>query len=127
MVKTALVSTDLEQGREALDALDRAGINVNVAWWAYLPEYEDWRLVLSSRKFDNVGRSDAYGMLHNSLNAAGIPIQKQPVSLILPMSDSTIKSLRKVFGKAASVDGMRLGGQVFGHRFIEDAFVYRIT
>ncbi len=46
--------------------------------------------------------------------------------MILPMTDPLIKHLRRTFGKAKSSEGMRLGGQVIGDRFIEDAFVYRI-
>jgi hypothetical protein len=47
--------------------------------------------------------------------------------MILPMSDPFIKGLRSIFGKAKSVEGMRLGGQLIGDRFIEDAYVYRIS
>ncbi len=43
------------------------------------------------------------------------------------MTDPFIKGLRKMFGKAKSVEGMRLGLQTIGGRFIEDAYVYRIS
>jgi hypothetical protein len=35
--------------------------------------------------------------------------------------------LRRIFAKTKSVEGMRLGGQMIGDRFIEDAWVYRIS
>jgi hypothetical protein len=41
--------------------------------------------------------------------------------------DPFIRSLRKTFAKAKSVEGMRLGGQTFGDRFVEDAYAYRIS
>jgi len=44
----------------------------------------------------------------------------------LRTSDPFIKALRKIFGKAKSVEGMRLGGQTRGNRFLDDAYVYRI-
>jgi hypothetical protein len=47
--------------------------------------------------------------------------------MILPTSDPSIRELRRIFGKTKSVEGMRLGGQVFGDRFVEDAYVYRIS
>jgi hypothetical protein len=47
--------------------------------------------------------------------------------MILPVSDSFIKGLLRHFGKARSVEGMRLGGQMVGDRFVEDAYVYRIA
>ena len=56
----------------------------------------------------------------------GIPLRKTPSLLILPMKDPFIRHLRRLFEKAKSVEGMRLGGQMIGDRFLEDALVYRI-
>jgi hypothetical protein len=47
--------------------------------------------------------------------------------VIFGMKDRFIRELRQVFANAASVEGMRLGGQTFGDRHIEDAYVYRIS
>ena len=47
--------------------------------------------------------------------------------MILPTNDPTIKHLRRSFGKTKNVEGMRLGGQMIGDRFTEDAYVYRIS
>ena len=43
------------------------------------------------------------------------------------MADPFVRELRRLFGKARSVEGMRLGGQMIGDRFVEDAYVYRIS
>jgi hypothetical protein len=43
------------------------------------------------------------------------------------MNDQSIKVLRRMFRKSKSVDGMRLGGQLFGDRFIRGAYFYRIS
>jgi hypothetical protein len=53
--------------------------------------------------------------------------QNKPVVMILPMKDPFIKVLRRIFGKTKSVDGMRLGGQMIGDRFVEDGYLYRIS
>jgi hypothetical protein len=37
-----------------------------------------------------------------------------------------IEGLRSAFSSAKDVYGMRLGGQTFGDKYIEEAFVYRI-
>jgi hypothetical protein len=50
-----------------------------------------------------------------------------PPILILSMNDSFIRTLRQMFGQTKPVDGMRLGGQMIGDRFPEDAYVYRIS
>jgi hypothetical protein len=127
MGKTALVGFDVEKGSRILKILDDAGLHVKVALWAVLPEYEDWRLVLSSRKFDEAGLREAYGLLHKALDAADFPLEQTPTVVILRISDPFIKELRKSFGKTKSVEGMRPGGQMIGDRFIDDAYAYRIS
>lgn len=127
MDKTALVSIDVERGREIVDALDGANVNISVALWAYLPEYEDWRLVISGRRLDSSDLKDAYRRVNDSLTAAGLTPEKTPPILILSMTDPFIKTLRQIFGKAKSVEGMRLGGQMIGDRFLDDAYAYRIS
>ena len=127
MDKTTLVSFDIERGREVLDALDGAKVKTAVALWAYLPEYEDWRLVVSARQLDSLDPRDAYRRLNESLTAAGLTPDKSPPILILSMNDSFIRTLRQIFGKTKSAEGMRVGGQMIGDRFLEDAYVYRIS
>jgi hypothetical protein len=127
MDKAALVNIDIQRGADILDALDGANVKVSVALWAHLAEYEDWRLVFAARRFDAMDLGDAYGLLHDRLADAGVTVEKTPPLMILPMSDPFIKDLRRLFGKARSVEGKRLGGQMFGDRFVEDAYVYRIS
>ena len=93
----------------------------------FLAEYEDWRLVVAARQFDTPDPRDAYRLLHDSLAAAGFAPQKIPVILILPTTGRFIRELRRMFGKTKSVEGMRLGGQMVGGRFIEEAYVHRIS
>jgi hypothetical protein len=121
-----LVATDLTAGSQLVEALERSGLPVGVALWLYSTDYEDWRFVLASRRLDEARLSDAYGMIHDALTAAGVSLEQTPALLILRMSDPFIRALRRVFGKAKSVEGMRLGGQLIGDRFVEDALVYRI-
>jgi hypothetical protein len=127
MDKTALVSVDLAKGAELLQVLDSAGLQVRVSLWAILSEYEDWRLILASRKFDSLGLREAYRLLYDSLETGGFTAANTPSIMILPMTDPFVKALRGLFGKTRSVEGMRLGGQMIGDRFVEDAYVYRIS
>jgi hypothetical protein len=127
MDKAEMVSLDIDRGAGLLDALDRERLKVAVALWMYSPEYEDWRLVVAARRFDSLDLRDAYRLLHDALAAAGFTPEKTPPVMILPMADPFVKDLRRVFGKTKSVEGMRLGGQMIGDRFVQDAYVYRIS
>jgi hypothetical protein len=122
-----MVSLDIGRGLEVVETLERAKVKVSVALLAFLSEYEDWRLVISSRPFDTRDPRHAYRLLNDSLTGSGFAPKYLPPILILRTSDPFIRELRRMFGKTKSVEGMRLGNQLFGDRFVEDAYVYRIS
>lgn len=126
MDQSALVSVEIQRGADIVAALDQAKVKVSISLFAKLDEYENWRMVLAARAFDELKLTEAYGLIFESLTAAEIGVEKTPTILILPMNDPFIRELRKIFGKTRSVEGMRLGGQLIGGRFVEDAYVYRI-
>ena len=78
MDKAAMVSPDIDRGTELLDTLERAKVKVGVALWAFLSEYEDWRLIISARKFNLPDVRDAYGLLYDSLAPAGFTPRNTP-------------------------------------------------
>jgi hypothetical protein len=122
----ALVNLDIENGKVVIDALDRVGKNPKVALWAKLPDYENWRLVLASDHFDQRSQLSGYSEIVDAMEKAGIPVHRQPSIFMRPMNNPMIQALRKVFASAKDTYGMRLGGQTFGDKYLEDAFVYRI-
>jgi hypothetical protein len=126
MDKAALVTADLVAGSRILEILDGTGLQLNMAMWLRTPEYEDWRFALSSRDLDSAEPSTAYGLVHDALDQKGFPLESTPPLLIIRTTDPFVRTLRRIFGKAKNVEGMRLGGQTIGGRFIEDAIVYRI-
>jgi hypothetical protein len=94
--------------------------------WAKLPDYDNWRLLLASDRFDQSSQFSGYSEINEAMDKAGIPIHRQPAIFMRPMNNSMIKALRKTFASTSDVYGMRLGGQKFGDKYLEDAFVYRI-
>lgn len=126
MAPATLVNFDIENGDSVINALDRAGKAPNVALWAKLPDYENWRLVLASDKLDQLSPFAGNSEINEAVKAAHIPIHRLPTILLRPVNSPMIKALRRAFANAAETRGMRLGGQTFGDKYIEDAFVYRI-
>jgi hypothetical protein len=123
---STLVSYDIENGKEVIDALDKDGKGPNVALWAKLPDYENWRLVIASDRIDQSSSRTGYSEINAALEKAGIPIRREPSIFLRPMDNPLIRDLRRTFASAADTYGMRLGGQMFGDKYLEDAFVYRI-
>ena len=126
MDQAVLVSFDIEAGKEVIDALDREGKTPNVALWAKLPDYENWRLVVASDRLDQSSLRSGYTEINAAIKKAGIPMHQKPSIFLRSMDNPFIRDLRRAFASAADTYGMRLGGQMFGDKYLEDAFVYRI-
>jgi len=122
----ALVSFDIEDGEKVVDALDKAGLSPNVALWAKLPDYEDWRLVIASDHLDQSSSRSGYSEINDAIRLAGIPIHRKPTIFMRPMNNPMIKALRSTYASMGDNYARRLGGQTFGDKFLEDAVVSRI-
>jgi hypothetical protein len=126
MAPATLVDFDIENGNEVVKALDRDGKAPSVALWAKLPDYEGWRLILASEHLDQISPRSGYSQINEAIDRAGIPSHRQPAVFLRPMTNPMIQALRRIFSSSADTYGMRLGGQTFGDKYLEDAFVYRI-
>jgi hypothetical protein len=76
MDNVALVNFDIETGKKIIDALDHDGKNPNVALWAKLPKYEDWRLVIASERLSQSGSLDGYSQVNSALEKAGVGVRR---------------------------------------------------
>lgn len=121
-----LVTFDIENGERVVDALDKAGKAPNVALWAILPDYEDWRLVIASDRLDQSSEFSGYSEINEAIRMAGIPFHRKPTIYLRPMDNPMIQALRSAYASMSDNYGMRLGSQMFGDKYLEDAVVYRI-
>jgi hypothetical protein len=127
MVKTILVGPDLAFGEEVLSALDDAKFPITAALWVLQEERsEDWKLVIATPLYDKFGPAISYSKLREALYKKG-PVSMTDLPVRLEGTRKPfIKALRKLFGKAASVQGMRLGLHSIGGTWLDDGYVYRI-
>ena len=121
-----LVTFDIENGEKVVEALDKAGKAPNVAIWAKLPDYEDWRLVIASDRLDQSSEFTGYSEINEAIRKAGIPFHRKPTIYLRPMDNPMIQALRSAYASMSDNYGMRLGSQIFGDKYLEDAVVYRI-
>ncbi|MBS1820487.1 MAG: hypothetical protein JST61_00685 [Acidobacteria bacterium] len=125
MDQATLVNPDVSAGAQALAVLDKAGFKHLVALLAIFPEYEDWRMVISSPSLNQTQQLKAYEQVAEALQ--GRFVYTLPTIMVLPTKDPFIRELRSIFGRSKEVIGMRLGGQRIGNRFLSNAYVYRIS
>ena len=96
MDKATLVKSDLEIEGRVLEALSRANIPVTLCDWNYVPEIEEWQLVVATPLHDSKGPLEAYSRVIEALQSAGIyedvPIRR--VSVLSP-NDNLVKTLEQ--------------------------------
>ena len=119
------VDIDVNAGSNIVEALDAAGVNVNVAILATFPEYYSPRLVFAADWIDGyspLGRYEQFGELREGSFAS----RNAPPLLLMKMTDPFIEDLRKRLSASKDIRGMRIDCQSFGGRYLEDGSVYRI-
>jgi hypothetical protein len=126
MDQTVLVNIDLQKGAAVVAALDQAKVKVDVALFANLDEYGDWRLVLAGRAFDRLEKRKAFGLVRDAVDAAGMTGYHDLSVLIYRMSHPFIRELRKRSAKWKYVEGDRIALELIGDKFVDDSYVYRI-
>ena len=117
MVKTLLVEQDISDGESLIKA----------ALWYYFPESETWRLIIASPEYDSKGSKEVYSIIHSILLEIQPPIGLDitDISVVSPYKD-IIKTVKNVFRDVKNVWRMRLGRQVIGNIYIDDAVLYRV-
>jgi hypothetical protein len=129
VAKDSLVTPEIEAGQELLKAIDREGLPVRTAFWYYLPDSEQWRLILASPLVDESGPSAAYGRVQGILDKLELPMRDAlplaGISVVSPASElprlisaairTAEDSSSPISFKANTVNGV----------YIDNAIIYR--
>ena len=110
-----------------IDLLDRSGMQISSAFWLYLTEIQEWRLMLATPDIDTLGRKKTYAKILELLNQYGesIDMPLDAISVISPDQDLN-KHLRAVVKKGKEISG-RFSGIVVNGTLIEDTYLYRVN
>jgi hypothetical protein len=153
MATTALVERDLDIGRRILGALDRAGITVNIAFWAHVPQISEWQLFIATPLVDSKGSKSAYEQILRKLHDAGMDSELPWRRIFLRSpKDPVLRSLENRTSNSGPIEIMKSenlprgapssyyvtyapdpGGTFrilnipIGDRFVEDAYMYGAT
>jgi hypothetical protein len=70
--KATLVKSDLDIGVRVLAALRQAKIPVTLYDWNYVPQLDEWKLIIATPWYDSKGPREAYTRVFAALQDAGI-------------------------------------------------------
>jgi hypothetical protein len=96
MDQATLVKEDRLIEAQVLDALDRASIPVAFCEWNYVPQLEEWQLIIATPWHDSKGPRTAYRAVVDAFEKAGI-YQRVPIRRLFLKSpdDSLVKLLQQ--------------------------------
>jgi hypothetical protein len=96
MDQTILVKNDRDIGAEVLEALSRVKLPVTLGEWIYVPELQEWHMILATPWYDTKGLRTAYSALVDALQSAGI-YERVPMRrvIIKSPSDPVVKALQQ--------------------------------
>jgi hypothetical protein len=99
MDQSTLVKSDRIIEAQMLDALDRARVPVTLCEWNFIPQLEEWQLIIATPWHDSKGPRTAYREVIDVFEKAGI-YQQVPMRRVFLKSpeDSLVKLLQQEAG-----------------------------
>src|SRR5271167_3928500 len=96
MDQTVLVKNDLDVGAQVLEALSRVKFPLTLGEWIYVPELEEWHMILATPWYDSKGLRTTYQALIEALQAARI-YERVPLRRVVVKSpsDPVVKALQQ--------------------------------
>ena len=128
MDKTALVDRYVEDGRRLVEALDRHNFPVTAAFWFYMPDSDEWRLLIASPVAEEKGPKGAYEDVQSVLSELNPPLEMalSDVSAISPTHE-LVRLLGQAIVTGPGISGIRFTRNTVNGVFIEDAYIYRLS
>lgn len=128
VVKEDLTDSMLTAGAELTRRMDEVGLRPAASLWFYVPDRNEWRLILGIPGVEVEGPMKAYTTLQTTLNKQ--PIEGFNLQNILLTSEKNdlFVALRQMLGNRPGPDihNIRFSKNVIGNLFIDDAYVYRL-
>ena len=126
MDKTALVDDDIRSGKRLIEELDKAAnLNISAALWLFMPEAEEWRLVVASPLVEKDGPKKAYSLIQAVIKKMSPPVEisLKEISAVGPQYE-IVKLLRRVIRTKNGISGIRFTHNSINNVIVNDAYIY---
>lgn len=124
MAQIPLVDRRIEDGRKLIEALVAAGFDVRVAFWLYLDEAEEWRLMIGTEEIARRGIFDTYGRLGDIRDALPNLSIRSGMVTVLPLDTPMVKDALKFLKKYPEPTSYREYTGMLGKQFFVDVYIY---
>ncbi len=127
MVIPTLVESQIIDGEQIVEQLDRDDFGVDSAFWIFDSDKEKWVLVIATSLVRDIGPKASYDRLRSSLDQLPDSIGSRifETSLVKP-EDFIVGLLKKALKTGPGISRIRFTGNVINGIRIEDALIYRL-
>jgi len=127
LVKEHLTDAMIEAGAALTEELERLGLSVSTAFWFYVPELNEWRLLFATSEATNEGPLSVYGKIRSALGRLGTMAREVPLSVVrvLEPEEELVRVLNEALSTGPGIHRIRFSKNVLDGHFIDDALVYR--
>ncbi len=129
LVKDALSPERIEAGKTLVELLDREKFPVIAAMWLFVPDSNEWRLLVASPKTQTEGPKKAYEEVLRALSTLPKGPERlalKDITLVEP-TNPLVTLLRGAIRTGTSISGIRFSRNTIDGHFIEDAYIYRMA
>jgi len=127
LVKETLTEEMKRDGAALTRALDEAGWPVVASFWYYESDYNRWKLMLASPRMTSDGAKEAYGTVIRTLDALRQPRSNVNHITVIEPDDPIVRALASEVQTGWTIGGKLHTARAINGRYIDDAFLYRIT
>lgn len=82
VVKEQLTGAMIDAGAELTTKLDEIGLPVTAAFWLFVPEVNEWRLMVASPEVSTKGPRDVYEKIRQAIGQLGARAAAVPLSVV---------------------------------------------
>jgi hypothetical protein len=127
VVKEALTEEMKVAGAALTRALDEANWPVVASFWYYESDDNRWKLMLASPRVSTDGPKEAYGAVIDALDALHQPRSNINHITVITPDHPIVRALASEVQTGWTIAGKLHTARAMDGRYIDDAFLYRIT
>jgi hypothetical protein len=127
LVKEALTEDMKKVGAELTRKLDEAKWPVTASFWYFVPNENQWKLMLASPNLESEGPKHSYEEISKAVSTLERYFGSlEFISVVAPKHD-VVRALASAIHTGWTIDGIRVSKRMVDGHFIDDAYVYRMT
>jgi hypothetical protein len=127
LVKEPLTDQMIKAGTELTRRLDEKNWPATAAFWYFVPEENQWKLIFASPRLLTHGPAHAYYTIRLAFGEDREQFPSLKQIAVVPPDDEIVRALSLAVDTGWTISGIRFSHNTVNGRFIEDAYLYRIA